>query len=351
MSIKTIIKETIFKTLYYTRTYALAKPLYSGIGSILMFHRVIPQSGEPSLGVNEFLEVTPEYLEECILFFKKNKYDIISPNQLAERFNNPKKFVIFTFDDGYKDNLIHALPVFQKHQAPLTVYITTHFPDFKAVLWWYILEDLILRQESLSFELEGKPYSFDSSWEKAKISTYYAILDIILNTMDITGKETLFNSLFGPYSIDLLQKTRDLALSWDQVKELSNDPLVTLGAHTMSHPNLRLLSPDDLTREISGSVELLESRTGTAIKHFAYPFGTSNEAGEREFTRVKDLGFTTATTTRQANIFPVHASHLEALPRIPVYGGPPASNINLLKLWTSGMAPALMNKFKRKIIV
>ena len=47
-----------------------------------------------------------------------------------------RRFVCFTFDDGYRDNLQYALPILKKYDAPFALYIPTSFPDRPGELWW-----------------------------------------------------------------------------------------------------------------------------------------------------------------------------------------------------------------------
>ncbi|MBN1250740.1 MAG: polysaccharide deacetylase family protein, partial [Bacteroidales bacterium] len=114
------------------------KKIYGGFGHILMFHRVLPFSNKNRIWSNSYLEVTPEFLENTILYFKNKNYQFISLDELDYFIENKifpkKKFVIYTFDDGFKDNLIYAYPIFKKYNIPLTIYVTTSFPDYKACL-------------------------------------------------------------------------------------------------------------------------------------------------------------------------------------------------------------------------
>ena len=107
-----IIKRTtarlISPLLFYSRSYFLSKHFYSGLGSILTFHRVCPENSKPRIRGTAGLEVTPEYLENTIRFLHHNNYEIVSMTGAAKILktgNNDKKFAVFTFDDGYIDNL------------------------------------------------------------------------------------------------------------------------------------------------------------------------------------------------------------------------------------------------------
>jgi peptidoglycan/xylan/chitin deacetylase (PgdA/CDA1 family) len=73
-------------------------------------------------------------------------------------------------------------------------------------------------------------------------------------------------------------------------------------------------------REIAESKELLERRLGRPVRHLAYPFGDASAVGPREFRLACQAGYVTAITSRPAHVFPDHAAHPHALPRISVNG-------------------------------
>jgi peptidoglycan/xylan/chitin deacetylase (PgdA/CDA1 family) len=65
----------------------------------------------------------------------------------------------------------------------------------------------------------------------------------------------------------------DRPLDWAMVLEMVDTGLVTIGAHTHTHPDLRALGVDAVEDEVSASNELIEARTGLTPRHFAYPKG------------------------------------------------------------------------------
>ena len=76
------------------------------------------------------------------------------------------------------------------------------------------------------------------------------------------------------------------------------------------------MSIEEVKSEIIEANKLIEQKTGKKIEHFAYPFGSKNEIGQREFDIVKSLGFKATTTTRRGTIYKEHKNYLECLPRI-----------------------------------
>ena len=107
----------------------------------------------------------------------------------------------------------------------------------------------------------------------------------------------------------------NLCLNWEEIKILDQHPLVTIGAHTNSHPNLKKLTEQEAFDEMSYSKNLLEEKLKHSIEHFAYPFGTPNEADVREFELASRCGFQTAVTTRPESI---QSPTLNAIPRLGV---------------------------------
>ena len=95
---------------------------------------------------------------------------------------------------------------------------------------------------------------------------------------------------------------------------------MTIGAHTLTHPMLAKHDADVARREIAGSKQRLEAELGIPIRHFAYPVGDPGSAGPRDFALVAEAGFESAVTTRPGHLFPEHAAHLHALPRVSLNG-------------------------------
>lgn len=321
-------------------------PVFSGIGSVVMLHRVVAKDSDI---LCEDLEVTAAYLENTIRYFLSEGYDIISLDAVHEILSGVreqnKKFVVFTFDDGYEDNYSVAYPIFKKYQAPFTVYVTTSFPDRQARLWWYALQDLVNSRDQIGFTWDGKVHILPSESKEAKKDAYVKIRQLVLDT-STNQQEELFSALFETNGIDIERYVEGLAMNWEQVRELAQNELATIGAHTTNHFNLRNLPAEAVEKEMLGSRERIQSMTGQVVEHFAFPFGSEYEAGSREFEIALKLGFKTSTTTRCGNIFPGHAAHLNCLPRITPS---PYLITSFPQYYASGFIPALKQKFKRLV--
>ncbi len=332
--------------LYYSQLQWLTRPIYGGIGHILMFHRVIPDSRNARIHNHKSLEISPERLEGIIKFFKARDYSFISLDELLtiNRTTKPtRKFVVFTFDDGYLDNYEYAYPIFRKHGVPFTIYIATSLPDSQAILWWYLLEDVVLADSSIQLEVEGRKMKFRTQTIKEKELTFNKIRQWFA-VADEINLPILSNSLFHGKEEAISAKTKALSLTWEHVKALSQDPLVTIGSHTVNHFPLDSLTAEKSAYEMIESKKIIESRIGKEVRHFCYPLGSH---GRKEIEILKKSRYATATTIKMANIFTENLEHPFSLPRIMINS---LTTDKILSLQINGLLPAVRNKFKRVVI-
>jgi peptidoglycan/xylan/chitin deacetylase (PgdA/CDA1 family) len=104
---------------------------------------------------------------------------------------------------------------------------------------------------------------------------------------------------------------RSLPCTWDQVETMMASGLVTVGAHTHTHPDLRTIGADRIEDEIGRSNQIIAARTGAAPRHFAYPWGYWSETADD----VVRAAYASATLGGRAGIVGA-PDHL--LPRLPV---------------------------------
>lgn len=287
---------------------------FSGIATIFMLHRVSPID-KNRLSPNEHLKVSPEFLDRFIEELKNKGVKFVSLDELYEiiyNYQKPDKYlVVFTLDDGYKDNYEIAYPIFKKHNVPFTIYVSPSLIEGNTVAWWYILENLILENERIEL---SNGLIFNTRTKTEKEDAFLRIREIILTERD--NLLTRLNELFDKYNIDWSSENKKLFMNWEQIIELSKDSLCTIGNHTKNHYNLKQLAESQVIGEILEGNRLIESKINKKVVHFAYPFGSSNEVGIREVEIVRRLGFKTAVTAIRGTIYPEHKNHLCCLPRI-----------------------------------
>ena len=312
--LKDIIEYTVFQERYpllnyFHRKYGKGK---NAKGVVFMLHRV-GERIHGHLPSNEHLKISPLFLEKTIVKYKKAGFTFLSLEQLYQVLTNnttlDKPFICFTMDDGYLDNFVNAFPIFKRHDIPFAVFIATDFPDKKAILWWYVIENLILSSAEIRLS-DGSIYVCKTFQEKWDTFRYIREKVLMLDQLNIVKE---LNKLFLDYHLDWNSPIQTLSMNWEQVKILSQDPLCTIGGHTVSHVALNKLSIEDLEKEITNGIRLIEQNTGYKPKYFAYPYGSEKEIGMREFNYIKNSELKMAFISN--GNFINNDIHLEQVPR------------------------------------
>lgn len=353
MMIEHILKRTskpslmrwALDVLYYSQGYRLFNSGCSGVGAIFTIHHVIPAGRQSKFAPNRILEITPEFLDQTIKQVRELNYDIVSLDEVRRRLlekDFKRKFVCFTLDDGYIDNYETAFPVFKRNNAEFTLYVATGLPDGTAILWWSGLEELLKKEDQVELVLEGKQKQFSTVSPEEKYQAYYHIY-WVLRQLPLDEQYATAQQLFDTYGIDSGDLCRKSAISWDMLAEMAKSELVTIAAHTVNHFPLSKLSSEKVRKEAALSREIIAKHLDVNTKHFSYPYGDNASAANREFKIIKELGFDTATTTRKGELFPEHAQHLHALPRISLNGD--YQKQHYVKLFLSGAPFALLHPF------
>jgi peptidoglycan/xylan/chitin deacetylase (PgdA/CDA1 family) len=315
-----MIKAALLRSLV-----AVSRCHYAGVGVILSLHRVVPEGRQSLQPDNRALEITPETLEALITHLRSTHYRFATIEEVPALLAGPRgqRFVCFTFDDGYVDNLTHALPVFTKHGVPFSVNIVTSFADHCGLVWWNILEAVLERLDHIHAPWLENPQTLRLESREEKTAAFAAIATFLRTTGQPRRNEYVLE-LSEQADVDAPAISRQLVMDWEQIRQLSRSDLVTIGAHTVNHYTLNRLDEGRARAEILDGKGKIEAQLGRPVRHFAYPFGGRNADGRREFEIAGSCGFKTMVTTRSGCLFPEHKNHLNCLPRLTLSGNSPA---------------------------
>jgi peptidoglycan/xylan/chitin deacetylase (PgdA/CDA1 family) len=344
---KTIIRGGL-EALYYSGGHRLARRFLGGLGAILTFHHVRPaSSGE--FQPNRALQVSPQFLDEVIRRLRAADIEIVPLDEARRRILEPEtaqRFVSLTFDDAYRDNREHAWPILRRHGAPFTVFVASRFADGSGDLWWVALERAIAGSTNFAVQMNGQLRRFDCASETAKDEAFQTVYWWLRGLPDEIEMRALVHGLCDAAGVDADGICRELCLGWDELRELADEPLATIGSHTHDHFMLAKAPRADIARaEIESGIGRIHAKLGLRPRHLAYPVGDPTSAGPREFAIAAELGLATAVTTRPGVIFADHRDHLTALPRISMNGD--FQRLRYLDVLLSGAPTALMNRFRR----
>jgi peptidoglycan/xylan/chitin deacetylase (PgdA/CDA1 family) len=344
------IRNTIIRAgldaLYFSGAHRVLRPIFGGVGTIFMLHNVRPAHA----GVfqpNRHLEITPDFLRATLAYLRATGVDIVTPDEVRRRLTEhdfSRRFACFTCDDGYRDNRDHALPAMQDFDAPFSVYVASDFASGTGRLWWVALERVIAKADTIEAPIDGNLIRLDTSTLPGKEMAFGRLHGWLRGLPGDADLRREMTALCRQHGIDEDAISRELCLSWDELKPFAMDPLVTIGAHSVTHCNLAKQTEAVAAQELADSRKNIENLLQRSIDHFAYPYGDRNAAGTREFALAQAAGFKTAVTTRPGVISADNSEQLTALPRVSLNGN--YQDARYLPVLTSGAATAMWNGFR-----
>ncbi len=285
---------------------------------ILAYHRLAEAPWDDFLFDEQILSATPAAFEAQMHFVAKN-FDVISFSDLegcdlAEK-PWPKRALIVSFDDGYRDNFTLAYPILRALQLPATIYLTTGHIGAQKLFWWdaiaWCFKTTNLTAIQIA-ELGEKPFSLASKPQKR--AAIDAALRWCKGVPDAARREFVAQlpDLLG---VDLgAEVAAGMHLNWDEAREMAKNG-IEFGAHTVTHPILSRVDGDQLSCETAQSQGDIEREIGQKVLSFAYPAGTRQRRDEAARAAVEACGYCYAVAYDQG--VELHPDRL-AMPRLHV---------------------------------
>lgn len=280
--------------------------------AILMYHTLGPDDDD----FDAWTVVRVADFKQQMAFVRRH-YDIVSLDEALEgRERSGRPRAVVTFDDGDVGLYRHLLPIVEELALPVTIYVATGAVETGQQYWFDRLMNGLQSATPLAFDLSlpGLPKGMIGSERGERNWLAIGALLDHLKTVEPNVRESACRELLAKAAT--LQQIPHVALgpmTVDQVREISRNPLITLGSHTHCHSLLDQLRLDDAVASVDQSCRLLEQWTGRAPRHFAYPNGNHSPALQRA---VASMGFRSATIA-DGGAWSGRGS-LTALPRIPV---------------------------------
>ena len=346
-----LLRKLALNMARYSGLGSIAARFTAGVGAILMLHRVTRDPALPS-GVNRHLAITPEFLDAVLAEMRALGFRFVPMDEIPELLSartGTERFLAITADDGYRDNLTCALPILEKHGAPMTIYIAPALIEGTVDLWWDVVEEIVCRSERIYLDTSGGRLAIDATTAAEKLRANITIHNYLTNELPEEQQRQVIRALAAAAGVDHARPSRETLMNWDEIRLAAEHPLLAIGAHSLHHYNLKRLSDERARSEMRDGAKFLEIELGQAPRHLAYPYGYASAVGERETRIAAELGFATGVTTRHGVLYPGHANHLLALPRISVNGR--YQQVSHIRTMVNGVTTALANRGRAFVTV
>jgi len=273
---------------------------------ILLYHRIGDTSCDPLR-----LGVSPEVFERHLTLI--NRFGMaLSVEEFSRRIQDgtlPRNAIAVSFDDGYKDNLTVAAPLLQRHQIPAMIFVASGLVEDQTEGGWDVLSEIFFElppertQKEVEFSVGRESWNFPAlsqprpiSW-KIGDSTNDPSVRIFLDwgsrysRLPSDLQKDLLRQLKETFGLSTKPRPGRAFMTPSEVAACLGTGVLSIGAHTRTHPCLSSLSIDRQRDEIGSSRRKIAEWTGRLPELFAYPYGTYTDFGPATMRAVRDAGF------------------------------------------------------------
>jgi peptidoglycan/xylan/chitin deacetylase (PgdA/CDA1 family) len=243
---------------------------WSGV-VVLNYHRI--GDGRKSPFDRGLWSATADDFERQIRYCKAH-FDVIAPQDLADVVGRCKgRYVLVTFDDGYKDNYEAAFPVLAGQKTKALFFITTGFIDEPKLTWWDEIAWMVRTSRKDRIELPGwlaAPVVFDEpDRERAVRTVLWAY-----KQMASDRRADYLAALGEATGTGRCGKEEGASqwMSWDMIRRMRAAGM-SIGGHTASHANLGQLTREQQWQEVTTCGRRFAEEMGERMAYFSYPFG------------------------------------------------------------------------------
>jgi peptidoglycan/xylan/chitin deacetylase (PgdA/CDA1 family) len=290
---------------------------------VVMYHSV-PERPTRDWGPWKYA-ITPQSFDQQLAKIDKD-YSVISIEKLVDWLVNnkpiPHDSVVLTFDDAYRDFKTKALPILEKYDFPATVYVPTELLNENKAPFEHRLGDILFKQGEINVAMRG--FSINTSLRTTEeVIDAHENIRSELKFSSVEQREQFLKKLESDSESD------DIIMNSDEMQELRDHSLVTIGAHGHEHVPLPALSAKEQKRNVEACHDRLTDLLGDPPKHFSFPYGSFDESA---IQAVKETGFESAVTTQTRPVSPRDWGRPYTIPRIDAATGSMGNSVEIFSM-------------------
>jgi peptidoglycan/xylan/chitin deacetylase (PgdA/CDA1 family) len=236
---------------------------------VLTYHSLSGFDAEPEINKNPYR--TQAVFTEDIKYIKDH-FNVLNIMEFLEIHQNGRKFpersLLITFDDGLAIQYDNMYPILKSHNIPATFFLNNAFID-----------NLDLHYERKKYLILRKLDELSDTFVERKISALvtedysdtFNLKDFI-HKLEYKSKKTLetIADELGISFTDYLNENK-IYLTTEQIESMLRNNM-SIGGHSIDHPDFTKLSLEDQVNQSLSSVNELVSRFGLDYKAFAFPY-------------------------------------------------------------------------------
>lgn len=193
-----------------------------------------------------------------------------------------RHFAIFYHKFFFRpDSSAISILMYHRVTGDVDVELDIPFDLFRRQLEWLKLNGSVISySDAVDMMLAGKPpeklhyvLTFDDAYEDFYTHVMPLLRELKLPATLFVPTDFIDHPENVPISRSMPGAERLAPMSWDQLRDAAAEPLVTLGSHTHTHPELPSLTDTEIEVELERAAERFQQELGFVPEHFAYPRG------------------------------------------------------------------------------
>jgi peptidoglycan/xylan/chitin deacetylase (PgdA/CDA1 family) len=222
-------------------------------------------------------------------------FNVLSLREACKRLRSgtlPARAASITFDDGYANNYEVALPILTARRIPATVFVAPGFLNGGYMFNDLVIESIRCAPTELDLREQGLEHFLlpDNSARIAALETIVPKLKYLEPSERVRRSQEIAD-LAGA------SPPANLMMTDAQVLALHRAG-IEIGAHTMQHPILTRVAPEEARAEMLESKRRLEEIIGAPVRSFAYPNGKPHsDYNATHVALARECGFDCALST------------------------------------------------------
>ncbi|HZN55899.1 MAG TPA: polysaccharide deacetylase family protein [Candidatus Polarisedimenticolaceae bacterium] len=267
------------------------------------------------------ISVTPERFERQVAFLAR-RFDVVDLDTALARAREggrrgARPAVVITFDDGYRDNAVHAVPILARHGVTATFYVVAGSVWPEAPLWTVRLRAALDGGTAAPSRPCPVPVPIDLATPAAAQRSVRAVTRWLRGRPAQERERALVD--LAAWTGRSQDPGRRIMVDATELRGM-REAGMTIAAHTLTHPFLPEIPPSEARWELVESRAVLERLVERPVEHMSYPnpgAGAQHDAGVRALAR--EAGYRTAATSDGGLVGP--GADPFALPRFGVTPG------------------------------
>jgi O-antigen/teichoic acid export membrane protein/peptidoglycan/xylan/chitin deacetylase (PgdA/CDA1 family) len=269
---------------------------------VLAYHRVLHDLDEATFAFDAELVSARQKDFDWQMAYIARRFNPVSIQQVADAINGgkplPKRAVMVTFDDGFRDNYDVAFPVLQRHGVPALFFLSTGYIDSQSTFWfdWIVYAFMHTPLRNLHLRAIDMTIALPDARDGRRLEAL-KLLQVLKGTSEV-DRQQIIEQLKAELKVEMTLDQIELSapLSWDQVREMSRGGM-EFGSHTVSHPILSTITDPMLLRfELDGSKATLEREIGKPVLALSYPVGGRDAVNDQVLAATAKAGYQCAFT-------------------------------------------------------